>query len=258
MIFLSDNGANEVRCGWREPRRPDTRNSQAKQGGEWANVSNTPFRRYKRHMHNGGVYSPLIVRWAGSDLKRGTILHEPIHLVDLYPTIVEQTGAKYPKGEQWSVAPEKGLKASWEIAPLSGVSVVDLIESGENPNRDYIVGHFQGARMMRSGDWKLVSDGGDGTVQHLYDFEWELYNMRTDPSECNDVASQYPEMIDSLDLKYRAWIARAEQMSGLTDSNNTNHKWYVQRMTLEHMNIKEESDKKPESSLNEKTGWNCR
>lgn len=238
VIFFSDNGANAEGQMWNgiDPKcRPDLRNSQAKQGDEWANASNTPFREYKRYMFNGGVCSPFIVRWAGSDLDGGTILHDPIHLVDLYPTLVELTGAQYPEGEKWSVEQEKGLRDSWDIAPLAGISVLDLIEKGISPQRETILGYFQGARMLRTDDWKLVSDGGDGTIQHLYDFDWELYNMKDDPSEIHNMAAQYPEMIDSLDLKYRNWITYAENLGNLG-----HHPWYVPRMTQEQSKVAEE------------------
>ncbi len=239
VIFFSDNGACAEGQMWDgvSPNRPDSRNSQAKQGGEWANASNTPFREYKRYMFNGGVCSPFIVRWAGSDLDGGTILHDPIHLVDLYPTLVELSGAQYPEGEKWSVEQEEGLRDSWDIAPLAGISVLDLIEKGISPQREAILGYFQGARMLRTDEWKLVSDGGDGTIQHLYDFDWELYNIKDDPSEIHNMAAKYPEMIDSLDLKYRKWITNAESMSDLD-----NHPWYVPRMSLEQSEIAKEME----------------
>lgn len=233
VIFLSDNGANaegEMWDGTKGRGEPGLRNSSAKQGDEWANASNTPYREYKRYMYNGGVYSPLIVRWPKSKLRGGTILHEPLHLVDLYPTIVDLAAAHYPEGETLHVAAERGMQESWKIAPLSGGSARGLIERGEAPTRDAIFGYFQGGRMLRYGDWKMVSDGGDGTVQHLYDYPWELYNMTHDPSECHNVASQHTAMIDSLDQKYRAWISRAEQMSNLLS-----HPWYVARMSHEEL-----------------------
>lgn len=240
VIFLSDNGANTEGEMWDgiDPKgSPDLRTSQAKQGGEWANASNTPFRRYKRHTHNGGIVTPFIVRWSGSKLKPGTILHKPAHIVDIYPTFAELAGAKHPEGEQWNIEPQKGLKSSWEVAPLSGVSLLPMIERGEDLAREYIMGYFQGARVVRSGDWKAVSDGGDGTVQHMYDYEWELYNISKDPAECNNVVAKNPKIIQRLDKAYREWITYAEQLGGVRD-----HQWYVVRFTDEQRSIAKEME----------------
>lgn len=82
-------------------------------GRNWANVSNTPFRQYKSHNHEGGIASPLIVHWpkgirAASELRR-----QPAHLIDIMPTVVEVAGAKYPE-----------THAKHRIQPMEGLSLV--------------------------------------------------------------------------------------------------------------------------------------
>ena len=66
-------------------------------GIQWANASNTPFRRYKHHVHEGGMASPLIVHWPDGIAAKGEFRTQPAFLPDLMATTVAATGASYPK-----------------------------------------------------------------------------------------------------------------------------------------------------------------
>src|SRR5688572_2759426 len=123
VIFLSDNGASdeslplvelerfkqrkdilrtvtrdgrEVRIGNAPSIMPGGEDTYASYGRAWANLSNTPFRYYKRHVHEGGIATPLVVRWPRGGIAAGQIVHPAHQLVDIMPTIVEATGASYP------------------------------------------------------------------------------------------------------------------------------------------------------------------
>ncbi len=253
VIFMSDNGANAERQMWdgvNEKDRPGGRTSQAVQGDEWANASNTPYRKFKRYMYNGGQFTPFIARWPEKIKGAGDIIHAQAHLVDLYPTILEMAGIEYPEGETMRVPQEGKLLTEWRIAPLSGESILSLLESGEPIVRQReLMGYFQGARMVMSGDWKLVSDGGDGAVKHIEEYEWELYNMKDDVTEMNNLVRRYPKIVDTLDLKYRAWIASAEKLAGVDK-----HTFYVSRMSREEAALapKVNRDKKLQGLLAER------
>ena len=67
ILFMSDNGAVSAEVDWEldgGPRgRIGTNESFVSYGKHWANVSNTPFRKYKAQTHEGGIASPLILHW---------------------------------------------------------------------------------------------------------------------------------------------------------------------------------------------------
>lgn len=229
VIFLSDNGACAEGAMWDgkdKATKPGWRNSQAKLGIEWANASNTPYRKFKRYMYNGGQLTPFIVRWPQGVSDQGSITHERAHLVDLVPTILELAEGEYPANQKHQVSPENDLKTEWNVLPLAGKSIVPLFKGEPAPERDNFLGYFQGARMITKKQWKLVSDGSDGTIQHLEEYAWELYNMDEDPAELNNLVEKYPAMVESMDNTYREWMFRADSVSGVS-----NHTWFVPRFT---------------------------
>ncbi|MBK1875991.1 arylsulfatase [Pelagicoccus mobilis] len=238
VLFFSDNGACAEGAMWdgvTARNKPDTRNSQAKLGKEWANACNTPYRKFKRYMYNGGQLTPFIVRWPEGISEVNRITHEPAHIVDLAPTLYSLAGADYPEGQKWEVPHEKGLLKDWTVQPLSGTNMLPMLKGEPAEEGKYYFGHFQAGRMIMKDGWKLVSDGHDGTVQHLYDFPWELYEMDTDATESHDLAAQYPEKVAQMDRDYRAWIDRADRLTGVKS-----HEWYQPRFTDEQRRVADE------------------
>ncbi|SDW35318.1 arylsulfatase [Lutibacter oricola] len=217
IIFLSDNGGNAEGHMWdgvNPNNKPGLKNSQAKLGIEWANASNTPFKSYKRSTFNGGQVTPFIVSWPNGNLKKGSITRQKGNLTDIMPTFLELAKVTYPEGETWKVPAEGKLKTSWKIRPLSGKSLVPAFYN-EGVTRENFKGYFQGSRMLIANDWKIVSDGGDGAILHLYDYPWELYNLKKDGAETNNLARKFPKLVDSLDVVYRNWIDDVDSYTGL-------------------------------------------
>jgi len=147
----------------------------------WANVSNTPFREYKHFAHEGGISTPLIVHWPnGIDPSHnGKLEHQPGHVIDIMATCADVAGGAYPKtfGEH-------------EIIPVEGVSLRPAF-SGKSLERSdalYFEHHLNCA--IRDGDWKLVCKGQAG--REVKDFGWELYNVKTDRAELQNVADKNP------------------------------------------------------------------
>jgi len=167
-------------------------------GRGWANVSNTPFREYKHYVHEGGIATPLVVHWpAGIDSKRnGTLVHQPGHLIDIMATCIDVSGVPYP--DEFN-----GRK----IQPLEGISLKPAFEGKTFARKDalYFEHHLNCA--VRDGDWKLVRKGRPGKNGRLE--PWELYNMRNDRSEMNDLAPRYPQKVAELEAKWEAWAQRA-------------------------------------------------
>ncbi|WP_308819419.1 arylsulfatase [Pseudonocardia alni] len=124
IVFLSDNGAsdeslpmtplerfrersdivrNETRDGQsvdigNDPRvLPGGEDTYESYGRAWANLSNTPFRRYKLWTYEGGISAPLLVHWPAGGLAEGAVVDEPYQLVHMLPTLLEATGVVIPE-----------------------------------------------------------------------------------------------------------------------------------------------------------------
>ena len=159
-------------------------------GQAWANVSNTPFREYKHWVHEGGISTPLVAHWpAGIPVSRHNVLEsQPAHLIDLMATCVSLAQASYPKKYQGE-----------SIQPMEGVSLAPAF-SGLPLNRSQpIFWEHEGNRAIRDGDWKLVAKHPDG---------WELYNIATDRTERDNVASKNPDRVKAMSVQWQTWADR--------------------------------------------------
>lgn len=187
VIFLSDNGgAAEDPNGGDKSVPIGDRDSWRGYARPWATVSNTPWRRHKVTAYEGGISTPLIVRWpAGSQAaKDGTLVRNPAHVIDLLPTFLELAGAK-------NLAANK----------LEGESITAMLKGNAgNPNRTFSWEH-EGFRAIRDGNWKLVEAAAP-------DSEWELFDMGADRIESHDLAAAHPEIVRDLKAKYDRWAAR--------------------------------------------------
>jgi arylsulfatase len=160
-------------------------------GQNWANVSNTPFRRYKHWVHEGGISTPLIARWPGGISHRGEIERQPGHVIDLMPTCVALAGATYPK--QFN---------GHAIKPMQGASLLPAFR-GEPIGREApLFWEHEGNRAIRSDRWKLVAKGADGP--------WELYDLDADRSELHDLSAAQPERVKELGAQWQRWAETSD------------------------------------------------
>jgi arylsulfatase A-like enzyme len=153
-------------------------------GEAWANVSNTPFREYKHWVHEGGISTPLIAHWPRGIAARGELRRQPGHLIDIAATCYELAGAAYPQS----------------AARLAGQSLVPAF-ANRPLERDALYWEHEGNRAVRAGDWKLVAKHGQ---------PWELYDIRRDRVEGNNLAARYPDKVRQLVEKYDAWAREAQ------------------------------------------------
>jgi arylsulfatase len=207
ILFLSDNGgsAEEIPASWRGTMFPErTRDGRATRVGNdpavapgpddvfqsnglpWGNASNTPFRRFKHWVHQGGVATPLIVSWPAV-IKKPALTHQPGHVIDLLPTCLDVAGAKYPE--------TSGGRA---LLPPEGKSLLPTFHGKTRPQQVLFWEH-EGNRAVRQGKWKLVSEHLKG---------WELYDLDADRTEVQDLAARYPERVRELAQLYERWAAR--------------------------------------------------
>ncbi len=200
ILFLSDNGASAeimVRDDGHDPAA--SMGSAATYlclGPGWSTTSNTPFRRHKTWVHEGGISTPLIAHWPEGIKSRGQLRHCPGHVIDLVPTILEVTGA-----ERFS--PPDGQPAP----PLPGKSLVPIFAHDDRAPREALWWLHEGNRAIRVGKWKLVA---------AKDEPWELHDLSIDRAEAKDLAAEFPEKAQELQ---RAWTLRLREIRKLATSD---------------------------------------
>jgi arylsulfatase len=192
ILFLSDNGGNAESGpnGRYEGKQPGGPDSTVFLGQNWATLNNTPFRKWKHYVHEGGCATPLIAHWpAGvAPALNGKLNHQPGHLIDIMATAVELGGAKYP-------ASFGGMA----IEPMEGVSLAPAFSGKAIARPQPIFFNHEDNRAVRDGKWKLVALKGK---------PWELYDLDVDRTELNDLAAKQPDRVAAMSALYNAWAKR--------------------------------------------------
>ena len=195
FLFMVDNGVPGTGVhDWRglfakNGRHPETRVDNYSEWGRrggwssssgrgWANLSNAPFRMYKRYTHEGGVATPLIVHWPDGLKDQNKLRHSLGHIIDIAPTCLNAAGLS-----------TKGME---------GQTLLPVFTKDSTQPRTLFWEH-EGNRAVRQGDYKLVA-------QH--NTPWELYNMRKDRNELHDLSRSMPQKAAELKKLYEAWAHR--------------------------------------------------
>jgi len=199
IFFLSDNGAcaEGGELGGGLPQNLGTKlGYMLSYGQSWANASNTPFKKYKHWVNEGGISTPLIVHWPKTIPKAslGKFTDQYGFLPDIMATIVDVAKAKYP-------ASYKGNA----ITPLQGKSLLPVIEGKEVAvHQKPIFWEHEGNAAVRLGNLKLVSEYKAGRPA-----KWELYDLNKDRSELNDISAVMPQKVAELTEAYQNWATMA-------------------------------------------------
>ncbi len=162
-------------------------------GGLLGSTNNAPLRGGKSQAYEGGIREPMIIKWPGV-VAPGAACSEPVISTDFYPTILEMLSLP-AKAEQH----------------VDGLSLVPLLKRRGSLNRDAIYWHYPhyhprnpygpfGA--IRKGDWKLI--------EYYEDMNVELYNLRDDLGEANDLAAANPAKAGELRDMLHAWRASVD------------------------------------------------
>ena len=182
VVFASDNGASAeimVRNGGHDPTAEmGSAKSFLCLGPGFSSACNTPFRRHKTWVHEGGISTPLIVHWPKGIKAQGELRTTAAHVVDIMPTVLEAIGGEKP--------------TDWEGEPIPaapGRSLAVAFESDVEVQRDFIWWFHDEHRAVRVGDMKLVASKGD---------PWELYDLKNDRAESNNLVEKYPEKAKEL------------------------------------------------------------
>ena len=189
ILFLSDNGGDSEEIEEGKPgAQIGTIDSFVGYGPGWANLSNTPWRRYKCMTHEGGMATPLIAHWPAVITKGGQIRHDVGHVIDLLPTCLDVAGATCPR-----------TYAGRDIRPLNGLSLLPVLEGKPRQGHDCLCWEHIGNRAVRCGRWKLVSNTPG---------PWELYDIEADRTEMNNLAGRMPDKVKELAARYDEWAKR--------------------------------------------------
>ncbi|MDA7633706.1 arylsulfatase [bacterium] len=211
ILFQNDNGGCHVeydtnRTGsWTRPLTTDGKNLPIQPGNipglmpgpqttfqsygyGWANASNTPFRLFKQHDHEGGTRSPLIVSWPRKIKaeRGGDLVSSLSHAIDMMPSLVE---AAEVVGFKQSTYPFEGRSF------LSGI----LGTPSDKKDRPPIFWAHSKGKAVRKGQWKLVAVGKG---------EWELYNLEIDGTEMHNLADDLPDRVSELAALHADWAER--------------------------------------------------
>lgn len=200
VVFFSDNGgcASDITSDtdkyaeYREYNKgkvAGTKESYIFCGAGWATAQSAPFRRYKTWTYEGGISTPMIVRWKGK-IKPNSITNEIGHLIDLMPTFLEIAGATYP-------TERKGKK----VLPMEGTSLMPVLKGGKHKNERELGWFLYGSRAYRVGKWKLVW----GVTAK----KWELYDMDADRTETHDLSDKHPDLVKKLSESWQQWAERS-------------------------------------------------
>ncbi len=217
VMFLSDNGAapdggvapttsgfgfgpNRPNDTWRldgVPIRPGSgpdnmpgpHDTFAAYGIAWANASTTPLRGTKLTAYEGGIRTPLVVRWPAVIRQTGKLTPEVGHVIDLMPTCLEVAGLDYP-------ADFHGRKP----LPLEGKSLAPVFRGEPREDHEALCWDVPRNRAIRTGRWKLVGPRGKAA--------WELYDLEADGTETRNLAAEHPERVRDMAAQWQAWAER--------------------------------------------------
>ncbi|MBT3540374.1 MAG: sulfatase-like hydrolase/transferase [Opitutae bacterium] len=182
IIFTSDNGGLD------------------RNGGP---TENAPLRSGKGYCYEGGIRVPFLARWPAK-IPAGKKSDFPVSSIDLFPTIMEATGTALPKDR-----------------PIDGLSLTNHLNSGgkKSPKRETLIWHFPHYRhapgpysIIRKGDIKLIK---------FWEGIYELYDLKNDLGEANNLAESKPEMVKKLETEL---IARLKADGAKLPINNPEFK----------------------------------
>jgi len=163
-------------------------------GGVGGVADNGPLRGQKAQLYEGGIRVPAVAVWPGV-LKAGAVVKEPLHIVDMYPTLLKLAGAKLE-----------------QTLPIDGKDAWPTIAQGRHsPHEEILLNITPATGAIRRGDWKLVYNGsiGANNTGPVDKKVFELFNLSEDPYEKNDLADKYPQKFQELKRRLEQYAAEA-------------------------------------------------
>lgn len=184
VVFTSDNGG--------------VGGYSAEGIGRKDTTNNAPLRGGKATYFEGGIRVPYVFNWPGK-ITPGRVSDEPINSVDLYPSLLELTGADAPADY-----------------PLDGRSYLPLLvnDQAKLADRD-LFWHFPGYLGGTNQTWSarpqgIIRSGNHKLVEHFDTGEVELFDLASDVGETTNIAASHPELVDSLKQRLAQWRSEVD------------------------------------------------
>jgi arylsulfatase len=207
IFFLSDNGASAEIMVRGDGHDPAAAMGSAKSylclGPGFSSAANTPFRRHKTWVHEGGIATPFIVHWPNGITTRNELRSTVAHVIDIAPTVLELAGAEpmtYAGGP-----------------PFPGKSLASVFAGDQAPLHEALWFYHEGNCALRQGDWKVVRanatrefpwSSSAAASDDSGDDRWALYNLASDRGEQKDLSGDYPRRARAM---VQRWIQQKEQ-----------------------------------------------
>ena len=149
----------------------------------------SPLRADKGHLYEGGIRVPLIVRWPGK-VEAGAVEETPVILTDLHPTILSATGLDFNS-----------------TIPNDGHNLLPLLKGKEKLKNRAVYWHYPNFAFHRDNRLGSAIREGDHKLIHFYDTDSvELYNLKNDIGEKNDLSGKMPQLASRLKNKLKVWL----------------------------------------------------
>ena len=183
-------------------------------GGLKGSTSNKPLRHFKGSFYEGGIRVPFITRWPNK-VKPGSTSAQPIHLIDIYPTLAKIAGGTLPDPA---------------IQPLDGASLTGILTGEkESLDRDSLFWHFPGYMDVRNHPRSLIQKRIGKDLYKLFfnytDGSYELYHISQDISESNNLLPSTDEKINSIAQQMNSdlhlWLSNNKAPTGTWRINGT-------------------------------------
>lgn len=203
ILFMSDNGAQgeglpmfyqwaKICCD-NSYDNLGKANSYIFPGNQWATVSTGISRGHKGQVTQGGIQSPAILSLPAA-VTNSTQVHQFLSVMDVLPTLLDL--ADVDIAELQANNPNKhAIKGQSFAAILTDPNA--NIHSG-----DYVMGwELFGGEAIREGNWKMVRQRGrEGSSP------WQLFDLSVDPSESQNLSSQYPSRVEAMDSLWQGYV----------------------------------------------------
>ena len=135
----------------------------------------------KGPVYEGGIRIPCVVAWKGH-IEPGSTIDRVTGFEDWLPTLMELVGVQAPNG-------------------LDGISFAPTLLGKKQKEREFLYREFPsygGQQALRMGEWKGVRQDLNRTGKQYNPDSFELYNLKTDPDESDDVADNYPDIVKQM------------------------------------------------------------
>jgi arylsulfatase A-like enzyme len=158
---------------------------------------NDRFRGCKAKLYEGGVRVPMVLSWPGV-LGANSVVNEPLHIVDMFPTLIKLAGAPVPQSP-----------------PIDGKDAWPTIAHGKpSPHDEILINATPFHAAIRRGNWKLIRNGNLSAAYPKLEAEkdWlELFNLDDDPGERKNLIEHFPNKVEELKRRIDVYTAVAVQ-----------------------------------------------